>query len=158
MANYIVSRSNQRRAKNAAAALVCLAKKAYGKQWRSEPRPQWLVDLLADLMHWAVQHKVSWDDAVRMATDHFRTEAAPFAMSKSNPRWIGYVGSTRSEESAEEGLALLRKLKIPVKIYKTRTSYGYDYELMTPDAKTAKVAWKILNKAGRIGQPPRSRR
>jgi hypothetical protein len=40
----------------------------------SQDREDWLVDILADLRHWARSNKLDFDDCVRMATNHFEAE------------------------------------------------------------------------------------
>lgn len=33
-----------------------------------------LIDILADLFHWAHENEIDFDDALRIARDHFETE------------------------------------------------------------------------------------
>jgi len=35
---------------------------------------EWLLDLLTDLRHWAREHEVNFDDAVRVSEFHFQSE------------------------------------------------------------------------------------
>ena len=70
---YVLSRGNARRGRNGGETVRAHAKK--GGLTKADGVDTWLVDTLTDIMHWATQKNVDFDDALRIARDHLDTEA-----------------------------------------------------------------------------------
>lgn len=56
--------------------LLSYTKESYGPlQCENEPLDQYLVDMLADMMHFAVEEGISWEAVQRTAVMHFDDES-----------------------------------------------------------------------------------
>lgn len=53
--------------------------RSHSPKWRREGALVTLVDVLADLMHWADARGESFSDALRTAQGHYRAEAYDYA-------------------------------------------------------------------------------
>lgn len=70
-------RTNRERADSGLAALDAHAGAVYDdpeEAVQTEPMGTRIVDLVADLMHLASRAGVAWEDVLRLADDHFRSE------------------------------------------------------------------------------------